>query len=147
MTNIPAGALVSGADRALLELPFELLDLLLYRIRIGLLGKAPTDPDNPPYTLSEIGKAFARCYTPGGRKIISIYNKHLLDDPLACTLWLYACAGELVYTVDARGGSNSNVIDRVTQRATFAPITWGRTSPRDPCTGAWSRWPRRPPNS
>ena len=27
----------------------------------------------------------------------------LLDDPLACTLWLYACAGELVYTVGKRG--------------------------------------------
>ena len=103
VTNIPAGALVFEPIETLLELPFELLDLLLYRIRIGLLGKAPTDPDNPPYTLSEIGKAFVRCYTPGGRKIISIYNKHLLDDPLACTLWLYACAGELVYTLDARG--------------------------------------------
>ena len=103
VTNIPAGALVLEPIETLLELPFELLDLLLYRIRIGLLGKAPTDPDNPPYTLSEIGKAFVTCYAPGGRKIISIYNKHLLDDPLACMLWLYACAGELVYTVDARG--------------------------------------------
>lgn len=103
VTNIPAGALVFEPIETLLELPFELLDLMLYRIRIGLLGKVPTDPDNPPYTLSEIGKAFVACYMPGGRKIISIYNKHLLDDPLACALWLYACAGELVYTFDARG--------------------------------------------
>jgi biotin carboxylase len=103
VTNIPAGALVFEPIETLLELPFELLDLLLYRIRIGLLGKTPTDRDNPPYTLFELGKALVTCYTPGGRKIISIYGKHLLDDPLACTLWLYACAGELVYTAASRG--------------------------------------------
>jgi predicted ATP-grasp superfamily ATP-dependent carboligase len=102
-TNIPSGAIVFEPIEALLELPFELLDLLLYRIRTGILGRTPTDPDNPPYTLAEIGKAFATCYAPGNRKIISIYAKHLLDDPLACSLWLYACAGELVYTAGKRG--------------------------------------------
>ena len=103
VTNVPSGAIVFEPIEALLELPFELLDLLLYRIRTGMLGKAPTDPNNPPYTLSEIGKALVTCYTPGRRKIVSIYAKHLLDDPLACALWLYACGGELLRTVDTRG--------------------------------------------
>jgi predicted ATP-grasp superfamily ATP-dependent carboligase len=103
VTNIPSGAIVFEPIEALMELPFELLDLLLYRIRTGILGKTPTDPDNPPYTLSELGKAFVTCCAPGNRKIVSIYAKHLLDDPLACTLWLYACAGELVHTVARRG--------------------------------------------
>jgi biotin carboxylase len=103
VTNIPSGALVFEPIEALLELPFELLDLMLYRIRTGMLRRPPTDPDNPPYTLSELGRAFVAYCRPGNRKIISIYAKHLLDDPLACTLWLYACAGELLHTVHTRG--------------------------------------------
>jgi hypothetical protein len=103
VADVPVGALVFEPIEALLELPFELLDLALYRVRTRVLGRAPTDPHNPPYSLSELGRAFATCYTPGSRKVISIYSRYLLDDPLACSLWLYACAGELLRTASKRG--------------------------------------------
>ena len=103
VTHFPVGALVFEPVEDLMELPLELLDLLLYRVRTGMLGHAPTDPDNPPYSLAELASAFYRNYRPGPRKVIGIHTRHLLDDPQACLLWYYAYAGYLVRTISKRG--------------------------------------------
>jgi carbamoylphosphate synthase large subunit len=103
VTKIPVGAIVFEPIEDLLDLPFELLDLFLYGIRTNVLGRTPTDPDNPPYALTDLAKSFATSYAPGTRKVISIYTRHLLDDPVACVLWFYAYAGLLVRTVGKRG--------------------------------------------
>jgi biotin carboxylase len=103
VTHFPQGAVVFEPIEDLLELPFELLDLVLYRIRTGVLGRQPTDPHNPPYTLAELAKSFATNYGTRGRKVIGIHTRHLLEDPAACGLWFYAYAGLLLRTIDSRG--------------------------------------------
>ena len=103
VTNFPVGAVVFEPLEDLLELPLELLDLCLYRIHTGLLGRAPTDPDNPPYSLAELGRSFLTNYRPGRRKVIGIHTRFLLDDPLPCLLWYYAYAGYLARTIRRRG--------------------------------------------
>jgi len=103
VTHVPAGAIVFEPIEDFLGLPFELLDLLLYRFRTGVLGRAPTDPDSPPYTLAELAKSFVTSYAPGSPKVISMYTRYLLEDPVACTLWFYAYMGQLLRTVDQRG--------------------------------------------
>jgi carbamoylphosphate synthase large subunit len=101
--HYPVGAIVFEPIEDVMELPFELLDLLLYRIRTGLMGRAPVDPANPPYTLAELGRSFLVNYRPGRRKVIGIHTRYLLDDPLACLLWYYAYAGYLGRTIRRRG--------------------------------------------
>ena len=103
VTHFPQGALVFEPIEDLLDLPFELLDLLLYRIRTGLLGRPPTDPHNPPYTLAELAQSFATNYGARGRKVIGIHARHLLDDPAACALWYYAFTGKLLRMLGSRG--------------------------------------------
>jgi hypothetical protein len=103
VAHFPAGAIVFEPIEDLLELPLELLDLLLYRVRVGLLGRPPTDADNPPYTLAELGKAFLTNYRSGRRKVIGIHAAHLLDDPAPCLLWYYAYVGYLAGTIRKRG--------------------------------------------
>ncbi len=103
VTDFPRGALVFEPIEDLLDLPFELLDLMLYRIRTGILGWQPTDRHNPPYTLAELAKSFATNYGTRSRKVIGIHTRHLLEDPAACGLWFYAYAGLLLRTIDSRG--------------------------------------------
>ena len=103
VTHFPEGAIVFEPIEDLLELPLELLDLFLYRIRTGLLGMKPTDPDNPPYRLAELIGSFKTNYRPGRKKVIGIHVRHLLDDPLPCLLWYYAYVGYLLGTVRKRG--------------------------------------------
>lgn len=103
VTHFPQGALVFEPIEDLLDLPFELLDLLLYRIRTGIMGRQPTDPHNPPYTLAELAKSFAINYGTRGRKVIGIHARHLLDDPAACALWYYAFTGKLLRMLGTRG--------------------------------------------
>jgi hypothetical protein len=103
VTHFPEGAVVFEPIEDLLELPLELLDLSLYRIRTGLLGRKPIDPDNPPYTVRELIGSFRTNYLTGRKKVIGIHTRHLLDDPLPCLLWYYAYAGYLLRTVKLRG--------------------------------------------
>jgi biotin carboxylase len=103
VTTFPGGALVFEPIEDLLDLPFELLDLMLYRIRISVLGRQPIDRHNPPYSLAELAKSFATNYGTRGRKVIGIHTRHLLEDPAACGLWFYAYAGLLLRTIDSRG--------------------------------------------
>jgi hypothetical protein len=61
VTTFPRGALVFEPIEDLLDLPFELLDLMLYRIRINILGRQPTDRHNPsrPTTAHEVARSSA----------------------------------------------------------------------------------------
>jgi len=103
VTHFPKGAVVFEPIEDLLELPLDLLDLFLYRIRTGLLGHAPIDPHNPPYTLTELVQSFLTNYRPGRRKVIGIYTRYLLDDPLPCLLWYYAYVGTSLRFVKKAG--------------------------------------------
>ena len=103
VTHFPEGALVFDPMIDLLELPVELLDLFLYRIRTRLLRRTPTDPYSPPYTLRELGRSFLTNYRPGRRKVIGIYTRYLLEDPLPCLLWYYSYIGHSLRFVRKAG--------------------------------------------
>ena len=70
-------------------LGFELMDWLLYRIRIGWLGRTPLDPTSPPPSLRQMARQYAACYLNRRPKIISPLSACWLRDPLVALLWAY----------------------------------------------------------
>jgi biotin carboxylase len=71
----------------LLGLVFKLLDLCLYRIRIGLLGRTPVDASNPPMPLKKLVRAYKDTYLSRKRKVFNPYFTYCLEDPLVSILW------------------------------------------------------------
>jgi biotin carboxylase len=71
----------------LLGLVFKLLDLCLYRIRIGLLGRTPIDASNPPMPLKKLISAYKDTYLSRKRKIFNPYFTYCLEDPVVSILW------------------------------------------------------------
>jgi biotin carboxylase len=71
----------------MLALGFKLLDLLIYKFRIGVQKKAPIDPLNPPMSLKEIIKSYSQTYFGGRKKVFNPYFRYVLQDPLVSILW------------------------------------------------------------
>lgn len=70
-----------------LGLVFKVMDLLVYKFRIDLWGKSPTDPSNPPMNLSEIISSYKATYFGGRKKVFNPYFSHFFRDPLVSILW------------------------------------------------------------
>jgi hypothetical protein len=68
-------------------LGFKLLDLLIYQLRIGLLGKAPIDQSNPPMSVAEIIESYKETYLTGKKKILDPYFRYFFEDPIVSILW------------------------------------------------------------
>jgi biotin carboxylase len=71
----------------LVGLAIKLVDLLLYKVRTGVLGKAPVDPTNPPPSLRELLETYKQTYFGGKKKVYNVYFKYLLRDPVVSILW------------------------------------------------------------
>lgn len=89
VTSVPLGALMLEPTEDAMGLGFELLDWLLYRIRIGWLGRAPLDPASPPPSLRQMYREYAACYLNRRPKILSPLFTCWLRDPLVALLWSY----------------------------------------------------------
>jgi hypothetical protein len=88
----PVGRLLLAPFEDTLRLGLDVLDSLIYMVRIRVLGKQPIDPHNPPGALRDLVRTRAH-YFGSQTKVFSPYWKYLLDDPLPCLLWWYAYAG------------------------------------------------------
>jgi len=87
--NCPVGTMLLDPIEDLLGLGFNILDLLTYKIRIGVLGKAPMDPSNPPTPLKELIQSYKDDYLNGKKKVFNPYFKYFFQDPLVSILWWF----------------------------------------------------------
>jgi hypothetical protein len=70
----------------MLGLGFNLLDLLIYKLRIGIQGKSPIDSSNAPMSLKELIRNCKQTYFNGEKKVFSPYFKYFFQDPLVSIL-------------------------------------------------------------
>jgi biotin carboxylase len=101
--HYPVGTLLLAPLEDTFRFGLDILDSLVYRVRIRVLGKRPIDPHNPPRPLTDLARAYARDYFGSQPKVFSPYSKYLLDDPLPCLLWWYALAGFSVRSLRTLG--------------------------------------------
>ena len=64
-----------------------LVDLLIYRFRIGILGKQPIDQSNPTMSLKELVLWIRETYFSGRKRIWSPYTKYFFQDPIVSMIW------------------------------------------------------------
>jgi biotin carboxylase len=71
----------------LFGLVFKLLDLFIYRIRVGLLGRTPVDSSNPPMPVKKLMRSYKETYLSRKRKVLNPYFTYFFQDPLVSILW------------------------------------------------------------
>ena len=68
---------------------FWLVDLVIYKFRIGVKGKTPLDPLNPPMTIKERIYSYKQTYLNRKRKVFNPYFRYFFQDPLVSILWWF----------------------------------------------------------
>jgi predicted ATP-grasp superfamily ATP-dependent carboligase len=86
-----------------LGLGFKLLDLLVYRFRIGRQGKTPIDTLNPPMTLKELIESYKQTYFNRKKKVFNPYFRYFFQDPLVSVLWWLQFSTSMLRTVNQLG--------------------------------------------
>jgi len=102
--DIPVGTLLLDPIADSIQLGFELLDLLIYKFRIGFLRKKPLDPFNPPMSLREKVDALKENYFSGREKVYNPHVRYFFQDPLASALWCFQVFVNLVETRSSKLG-------------------------------------------
>jgi biotin carboxylase len=85
--DYPVGIVLIDPIGTILGLGFNLLDLLIYKFRIGIQGRSPVDSSNPPMALKELIQHCKQTYFNGKKRVLSPYFKHFVQDPLVSILW------------------------------------------------------------
>ena len=85
--SLPPGLMLIHPIEDFAGLVFKLLDLLIYKFRIGLLGRAPLDSSNPPIALKELFHSYKETYLSGKNRLSNPYFKHFFHDPVVSILW------------------------------------------------------------
>ncbi|MDJ0802425.1 MAG: ATP-grasp domain-containing protein [Desulfobacterales bacterium] len=86
-TTYPQDCVLLQPLEDLISLPFELLDLFVYRLRTTIGGRKPIDVSNPPMTLRERLAAYKTQYLGFPSRIYSPYFRYMLSDPLPSLIW------------------------------------------------------------
>jgi hypothetical protein len=85
--DYPIGCILLQPVEDAVNLPFELLDLLVYRLRTALLGRQAIDPSNPPMTLRQRFTNYREQYLGYKQRRFSPYFRFALKDPLPTLIW------------------------------------------------------------
>jgi len=85
--DYPLGCVLLQPIEDVADLAAELVDLGIYRLRTGLLGKAPLDPANPPLSLRERFASLRAQYAGGRERLFSPYVRYGIEDPLPALIW------------------------------------------------------------
>jgi len=83
----PVGALIADPVEHCMRLGLALMDLLVYRFRIGFLGKEPFDRNNRAMSLRKLVHSVKQTYFSGRSRISSPYTKYFFQDPLVSIIW------------------------------------------------------------
>ena len=84
--SYPAGTLFLSPIEDVLILLFQILDLLVHRVR-RMVGQTAQDPWSLPLSLNQLTRSFARTYFGRKRKIVDPYFRYFFRDPLVSLLW------------------------------------------------------------
>ena len=76
MKDYPVGTMLLEPVEDLLGLGFKLLDLSVYKFRVGIQGKSPLDPLNPPMSLKELFRSYKGTYFGGKKKVFNPYFRY-----------------------------------------------------------------------
>jgi biotin carboxylase len=85
--NYPVEMILIDPIASILELGFDVLDLLFYKIRIGIQNKSPIDPSNPPMALYSLMHCFLQPYLNDKKKIFNPYFRYFFRDPRVSVIW------------------------------------------------------------
>jgi biotin carboxylase len=85
--DYPLGTMLLDPIEDMLGLGFTLLDLLVYKFRIGIRAETPVDPSNPPMALKELLQSYKETYFNGKKKLFNPYFTYFFQDSLVSTLW------------------------------------------------------------
>jgi biotin carboxylase len=85
----PAGIVMLDPMEDLLLLGYHLLDLTVYRFRIGVLRKKPVDLLTPPMDFRQLVKSYSQTYFNDKKKFFNPYFKNFFHDPLVSMLWWF----------------------------------------------------------
>lgn len=88
--DYPAGVMLLEPVEDTIGFMFGLVDLLIYKFRIRVLGKAPIDSLNRPMSLGEIFESWRATYFGGKKKFLNPYCRYFFQDPLVSILWWLA---------------------------------------------------------
>jgi biotin carboxylase len=83
----PVGTILADPAEDTVRFGLALVDLLIYRVRIDLLGKCPMDRSNPAMSLSELIQSLRQTYFSGGNRTSSLYTTYFFQDPLVSMIW------------------------------------------------------------
>ena len=83
----PVGMTFADPAEDMVKLGLALTDLLIYRFRIGFLGKDPIDRSNPAMTLRGLIRSARQAYFSGANRSPNLYTKYFLQDPLVSIIW------------------------------------------------------------
>jgi predicted ATP-grasp superfamily ATP-dependent carboligase len=87
--NYPVGTMLLRPVEDIMGFGFKLLDLLIYKFRIGIKGKIPLDPLNPPMSLRELIQSYKQTYLGGKKKVFNPYFRYFFQDPLVSVIWWF----------------------------------------------------------
>ena len=85
--DYPVGTVFADPVEDAVRVGVALADIVMYRFRIGILGKEPIDRNNPAMSLKEIYQSLRETYFSGRRRTSSLYTKYFLQDPKVSIIW------------------------------------------------------------
>jgi len=83
----PVGLIFADPVEDILRVGLALMDIVVYRFRIGFLGKEPIDRSNPEISLRELIQSLRQTYFSGGNRTSSLYTKYFFEDPVVSVIW------------------------------------------------------------
>ncbi|MGB7949506.1 MAG: ATP-grasp domain-containing protein [Candidatus Binatia bacterium] len=87
MPKYPPRILLIEPIEDFLGLGLKCLDLAIYGLRVSILAKSPSDPDNPPMGFLELVRAYKKTYFNGRKKLYNHYFTFFFHDPIVSLLW------------------------------------------------------------
>jgi biotin carboxylase len=83
----PVGVILVDPLEHSVRLSQALVDLFIYRFRVGILGKEPVDRSNSPMSLKDLVQWIRKTYFSGRKLIWSPYTRYFLEDPIVSIIW------------------------------------------------------------
>lgn len=86
-TDYPFDCMLLQPIEDAISLPFEILDLLVYRLRTAILGRRALDLSNPPMALRTRFASYWQQYFRHEVRRFSPYFSYAFEDPLPALIW------------------------------------------------------------
>ena len=83
----PVGVVFVDPVEHSVRVGLALADLLLYRFRIGILGREPIDRSHSPMSLKELVLWIRETHFSERKRVWSPYTKYFFQDPIVSILW------------------------------------------------------------